>query len=217
MTPATNLKEITKTLYGWSSFHAQWKIDFDSYALKTPDGIVFIDPMKPAPEVIEKLEALGEPLAVFLTNADHDRDADWFRRRYEIQVYAHEKAKACCDTKINVLVLDGEKLPGGVRVIPLPGTAAGSVAFYTRQSGGIVLIGDSLLNIPGKGLALLPAQYLEDKKQALQSLRQLLDLNFKVATFAHGDPLVKDAKKEITRFLKKATHYRIIKSTPSEA
>jgi glyoxylase-like metal-dependent hydrolase (beta-lactamase superfamily II) len=217
MTPATNLKQITKNLYGWSSLHAQWKIDFDSYALKTPDGVVFIDPMKPAPEVIEKLDALGEPLAVFLTNADHDRDADWFRKRYEIQIYAHEKAKADCDTKIDVLVLDDEKLPGGLKVIPLPGTAGGSIAFHTRQSGGIVLIGDALLNIPGKGLALLPAQYLEDKKQALQSLCRLLDLSFRVATFAHGDPLVGDAKKEITKFLKKTTHYRMIKSMPSEA
>jgi len=205
MTPATELRKITRILQGWSSFHAQWKIDFDSYALKTPDGVVFIDPMKPAPAVVEKLEALGEPLAIFLTNADHDRDADWFRKQYGIQIYAHEKAKADCDTKIDVLVLDGEKLPGGVKVIPLLGTAAGSVAFYTRQSGGIVLMGDSLLNIPGKGLALLPAQYLEDKKQAVQSLRQLLDLNFKIATFAHGDPLVKDAKKRIERFLKRTS------------
>jgi glyoxylase-like metal-dependent hydrolase (beta-lactamase superfamily II) len=206
MTPATNLKAVTRTLYGWSSFHAQWKIDFDSYALKTTAGVVFIDPMKPSPEVIEKLDALGSPLAIFLTNANHDRDADWFRKRYEIQVYAHERAKADCDSKIDVLVLDGEKLPGGLRVIPLPGIAAGSVAFHAKQSGGVVLIGDALLNIPGKGLALLPAQYLEDKKQALQSLRQLLDLRYRVATFAHGDPLVKDAKKKIGKFLKKMTH-----------
>jgi len=206
MTPATQLNEITKTLYGWSSFHAQWKVDFDSYALKTPDGVVFIDPMKPDPEVIKKLEALGEPLAVFLTNAHHDRDADWFRKQYGIQIYAHERAKADCDTKIDVLVMDGEKMPGGVKVIPLPGTAAGGVAFYTKQSGGILLMGDALQNAPGKGLSLLPAEYLEDKKVALQSLRKLLDLSFKVATFAHGDPLAQEAKKEIARFLKKHSH-----------
>jgi len=42
-----------------SSFHTQWKLDFDSYALKTPEGVVFVDPMKPSPEVVEKLEAWG--------------------------------------------------------------------------------------------------------------------------------------------------------------
>jgi glyoxylase-like metal-dependent hydrolase (beta-lactamase superfamily II) len=203
MKPATRLREIVKNLHGWSSFHVQWKVDFDSYALKTADGVVFIDPMKPAATVVKQLEALGEPIGVFLTSANHDRDADWFRKRYEIQVYAHEKAAPDCDTKIDVLVLDGEKLPGGLQAVHLPGATAGCVAFHTKQSGGIVFIGDSLLNITGKGLSLLSAQYVEDSKQMLRSLRRLLDLDFKIATFAHGEPLIGDAKKQITSFLKR--------------
>jgi hypothetical protein len=203
MTPATSLKKVARTLYGWSSFHTQWKLDFDSYALKTPEGVVFVDPMKPSPEVVEKLEAWGVPVAIFLTNANHDRDADWFRKRYQIQIYAHEKAQVDCDTKIDVLVVDNEKLPGGVTALPLLGTSAGGVAFYSKQSGGILLIGDALLNLPGKGLSLLAEQYLEDRKLVLKSLRQLLDLNFKIATFAHGDPLTEDAKPTIEKFLKK--------------
>jgi glyoxylase-like metal-dependent hydrolase (beta-lactamase superfamily II) len=202
MKPATRLKEITSHLYAWSSFHAQWKTDFDSYAVKTSDGIVFIDPMKPAPAVTKKLEALGEPIAIFLTNAHHDRDADWFRKQYEIQIYAHEKAKSDCDTKIDVLVLDGERLPGGLRVIHLPGSDASEMALYTKISGGIVMIGDALLNLPAKGLALLPDQYMEDKKQAIQSLRKLVELDFKIVTFAHGDPIVDNAKKQFVTFLK---------------
>lgn len=203
MNPATSLNEITKNLYGWSSFHEQWKTDFDSYAVKTPDGVVFIDPMRPAPDIITKLEELGEPTGVFLTNAHHDRDADWFRKQYDIQIYAHEKAKSDCDTKIDVLVLDGEKLPGGLKAIHLPGSAASEIALYTKISGGIILIGDALLNLPDKGLALLPDQYIEDRKQAIQSLRKLAELDFKVVTFAHGDPLTDNAKKQIVRFLKK--------------
>ena len=203
MKPATNLNEITRNLYGWSSFHPQWKTDFDSYAVKTPDGVVFIDPMKPEPDVIQKLEELGEPIGIFLTNAHHDRDADWFRKQYDIQVYAHEKAKSDCDTKIDVLVLDGERLPGGLKAIHLPGSTASEIALHTNISGGIILIGDALLNLPDKGLVLLPDQYIEDRKQAIQSLRKLAELDFKVVTFAHGDPLTDNAKKQIVRFLKK--------------
>ena len=201
--PATKLTEVVKRLYGWSSFHAQWKVDFNSYALKTPDGIVFIDPLKPTPAVLKELEDLGEFLGIFLTNAHHDRDADWFRKQYGIQIYAHEKAKADCDTKIDVLVLDGERLPGGVKAIYLPGSSASETAFYTKLSGGIVLMGDTLLNPSGKGLSLIPEPYVEDKKQALKSLPKLLDLSFKTITFAHGDPIVENAKKRITNFLKK--------------
>jgi glyoxylase-like metal-dependent hydrolase (beta-lactamase superfamily II) len=201
--PATKLREIVRSLYGWSSFHAQWKVDFNSYALKTPDGVVFIDPMKPAPDILKELEDLGESIGIFLTNDHHDRDADWFRKQYGIQVYAHEKAKADCDTKIDVLVLDGEKLPGGVKTIYLPGSSASETAFYTKLSGGIILVGDILLNPDGKGLSLLPEPYIEDRKEALKSLPRLLELNFKTITFAHGNPIVKDAMKQIANFLKK--------------
>lgn len=203
MEPAKRLKEISKHLLGWSSFHTQWKIDFDSYAIKTPDGVILVDPMKPTPAVLKQLESLGEILGVYLTNAHHDRDADWFRKHFEVQVYAHEKAKPDCDTKIDILVLDDEKLPGGVRALHLPGSSASETALFAKLDGGIVLMGDALMNLRDSGLTLLPDQYLEDRKQALASLRKLLDLDFKVITFAHGDPLVTDAKKQIADFLKK--------------
>ena len=69
--------------------------------------------------------------------------------------------------------------------------------------GGIVLVGDTLLNQGDNGLTLLPEAYIEDRKQALKSLQLLLELDFKTITFAHGNPIVGDAKSEITKFLKK--------------
>jgi len=201
--PATELRAVTRNLFGWSSFHPQWKTDFNSYALRTSEGVIFVDPLKPDPAVIEKLAAFGEPIGILLTNAHHNRDADWFRKQYEIQVYAHEKAKADCETSIDVLLMDGERLPGGVKAVHLPGSSEGEMAYYARTSGGIVLIGDTLVNQTGKGLTLLPDAYIEDKKQMLKSLQKLLELDFKIATFAHGDPIVQDAKKAIARFVKK--------------
>lgn len=200
---SVELREIAKNLHGWASFHPQWKVDFNSYALKTTEGVVFIDPLKAEPDVLQQIEALGEPIAIFLTNAHHDRDSDWFRKKYGIQVYAHEKAKADCDTKIDVLLMDGERLPGGVKAVHLPGSSASETAYYVKTGGGIILVGDTLLNQGDKGLALLPEPYIEDKKQALKSLQGLLALDFKIITFAHGSPIVGDAKSEITKFLKK--------------
>jgi glyoxylase-like metal-dependent hydrolase (beta-lactamase superfamily II) len=202
MKPAVHLTEITKNLYGWSSFHPQWKVDFDSFALVTADGIVFVDPLKPGAAVIKKLDALGEAVAILLTNAHHDREADWFRKRYQVQVYAHEKASSDCETKIDILVMDGEKLPGGIQAIHMPGSSAGETAYYYKP-GGIVFLGDTLLHQAGKGLSILSEQYCEDRRQARQSLSKLLDLNFKTLTFAHGDPLVGNAKAQLTTFFRK--------------
>ncbi len=66
------------------------------------------------------------------------------------------------------------------------------------------MLGDGILNPPDKGLQLLPDQFIEDRKRARESLRKLLDLNFKTITFAHGVPLSKDAKKALAAFLKSA-------------
>ena len=118
-------------------------------------------------------------------------------------VYAHEKAQADCDTKIDVLLMDGERLPGGVKAVHLPGSSASETAYYVKSGGGIVLVGDTLLNQGDNGLTLVPEPYIEDKKQALKSLQRLLVLDFKIITFAHGKPLVGNAKSEITKFLKK--------------
>jgi len=46
---------------------------------------------------------------------------------------------------------------GGVTALPLLGTSAGGVAFYSKQSGGILLIGDALLNLPGKAFRFSPS------------------------------------------------------------
>ena len=203
MKPATKLNKITSSLFGWATFQTQWKIDFNSYALKTADGVVFVDPTMPTPAVMKQLEALGEPLAIVLTNAHHERDADAFRRHYDVQIYAHEKAQSDCDTKVDVQAVDGEKLPGGLKAIFLPGVTTSEMALFAKDVSRVLLIGDALLSAPDKGLQLLPEEFIEDKKQARASLQKLLEYNFKIVTFAHGDPIVKDAKKALATFLKK--------------
>jgi glyoxylase-like metal-dependent hydrolase (beta-lactamase superfamily II) len=199
---ATQLNKIAPSLFGWAGFQTQWEIYFNSYAVKTKHGVVFVDPTLPEPAVLQQLEALGDPLAIVLTNAHHDRNADAFRKKYDVRVYAHERAQSDCDTKIDVLVLDGEKLPGGLQAIFLPGVTTSEMALYAKDAGGMLLIGDALMNTPGKGLQLLPDQFIEDKKLAKKSLQKLLEFDFKIATFGHGDPLTIDAKKTIVAFLK---------------
>jgi glyoxylase-like metal-dependent hydrolase (beta-lactamase superfamily II) len=199
MKPATRLTSLSPVVHRWSSFHPQWKVDFSSYAVVTGEGVYFVDPLRPAPTLQPQLTALGAPLGVFLTNANHERDADWFRKEYDIHVFAHEKTRPECDIKLDILVLDGEILPGGPRVLHVPGGGAGESALIV---GDTVLLGDALLHPKGQALALLPAQYCEDAKQLARSLRQLLDVDFQTLTFAHGEPIVGQARAQLAALLK---------------
>ncbi|MCG3147382.1 MAG: hypothetical protein PCFJNLEI_00821 [Verrucomicrobiae bacterium] len=200
MKPATKLTVVTAALHGWAAFQTEWKVFFNSYAVVAGDGVVLVDPTQPEPAALKELEALGELSAIVLTNAHHCRDADWFRKHYEIQIYAHEQAAVDCDTKIDVPVVDGEQLPGGLRAIFLPGVSASEMALLAP--GGIMLIGDAILNTPGKGLELLPDQFIADKKLARQSLQKLLEFEFEVLTFGHGEPLAAGGKLALANFLK---------------
>ncbi|NQU10872.1 hypothetical protein HQ590_08785 [bacterium] len=211
MKPAARLERVTPHLYRWSSLHPQWKITFSSFALVTPDGVALVDPIKPSPAALKKIQALGRPLGIFLTSANHDRDADWFRRQFAVQIYAHEKARSGCDTKLDVLVLDNEKLPGGLRVVALPGAGAGEIGLVSKLDGGLVILGDLLFNPQEGGLAFLPEQYCEDGKQTRRSARRLLDLNFRTLVVSHGEPLTTNAKRQVAAFLKRRRRRRTTK------
>jgi glyoxylase-like metal-dependent hydrolase (beta-lactamase superfamily II) len=202
MKPATKLTSLTPALHGWAAFHTEWKVAFNSYAIRSAAGVVLVDPTKPEPTVLSALESLGEPVAIILTNAHHCRDAEWFRKKYSVQIYAHEKAAPDCDAKPDVPVMDGEKLPGGLKAIFLPGVSTSEMALYAKDGAGAMLIGDAILNTPGKGLELLPDQFIEDKKLARQSLQKLLAYDFAALTFGHGDPLPVGGKQALANFLK---------------
>lgn len=202
MKPVTRLQQYLPPLYGWSAYHEEWKVAFHSHALVTTAGVALVDPLKPVAGVLSQLADLGEPWGVFLTGGNHARDADWFRREYGIQVYAHPSAATDGDIKIDVPVLDGEKLPGGLQAVQLPGHGVGEMAWLAQQEDGILFLGDALLHPSADKLEYLPPNYCEDLGQAAQSLKKLNSLSFAAATFAHGEPIVAHAKQQITEFLK---------------
>jgi hypothetical protein len=60
---------------------------------------------------------------------------------------------------------------------------------------GVLVIGDALVNLDG--LEVLPEKYCEDRALLLDSLRGLRSLEFDIACFAHGLPIVGNAKQRI--------------------
>jgi glyoxylase-like metal-dependent hydrolase (beta-lactamase superfamily II) len=202
MEPVPKLHELNRFIVGWSALHKQWKVEFNSYAVVTPDGVALIDPIRLTDKALKQLESYGEPIAILLTNENHERDSAWFRRRYKIQIYAHEKARPGMEITPDVLFLNREKLPCGLRAIHIPGTTSGETAFYMRQAGGAVFIGDALVNENKKKLAFLPKQYADDPAQSRQSLAKLLELKFKILTVAHGAPILNDAKRQLQKLLR---------------
>jgi len=84
---------------------------------------------------------------------------------------------------------DGGEAPGGFKVIHIPGHSAGQVALLWPKHGGVLVAADAAANQMGLGLS--PAY--EDLETGLRSLARLASLDFEVAVFGHGGPILKGA------------------------
>jgi glyoxylase-like metal-dependent hydrolase (beta-lactamase superfamily II) len=188
MKPAENLREVVPGLWCWSALHEEWKVEFSSCAWKGEAGWVVIDPIELSASGLESLERAGRPVAVLLTNQNHEREAEVYRRRYGIKVHVHRDAVPGIELTPDEFFCDGSVLPGGLRVVHVPGACPSECVFYGEANGGMVLAGDIVVNGKG-GLAFLPDDYCQDAAQSRVSARRLLELKFEVLTVAHGPPL----------------------------
>jgi glyoxylase-like metal-dependent hydrolase (beta-lactamase superfamily II) len=99
---------------------------------------------------------------------------------------------------VDVEVAAATDLPaaGGLRAIPTPGHTPGHVS-YLWPTAGVLFVGDAAANM-FRRLGVAPLN--EDLAAARESFRALAGLDFDVACFGHGSPIVGGAA---ARFRKK--------------
>ncbi|MDB6077762.1 MAG: Zn-dependent hydrolase, glyoxylase, partial [Akkermansiaceae bacterium] len=96
-------------------------------------------------------------------------------------------------------IKDGDLLPvvdGGLEVIHVPGHCSGQVALRWERHGGVLFAADACVN-QSKEMEWAPSY--EDLEEGRRSLRKLAGLEFEVACFGHGAPIVGGAKAGFVR------------------
>jgi glyoxylase-like metal-dependent hydrolase (beta-lactamase superfamily II) len=93
--------------------------------------------------------------------------------------------------KCENVIYDKQILPfvGGIMAHHVPGHCLGQVALLWPQHGGVLIAADTCSNMGGLGWSL----GYEDLEEGKRSLRKLCGLNFRVACFGHGKPILNDA------------------------
>jgi glyoxylase-like metal-dependent hydrolase (beta-lactamase superfamily II) len=106
---------------------------------------------------------------------------------FELFARSNSSVEPC---RIDQTVADGEVLPiaGGLQVVHVPGHCAGQIALLWAQRR-VLFTGDVCTNIFGLGA---PIGY-EDQAEGERSQRKLAALDFDIACFGHGPPLLHDA------------------------
>ena len=183
-------------IHRWTAFHDHWLEEVGSVAVETDDGLVLIDPLEPPRE-------FRKPAAVLMTVYWHDRSA----AELKAPVYAAARsARPLRNRGVNdVRPLDD--LPGGIEAFE---TARNGEVVYWVPTAGALVVGDVLLGAGAKPrptddpLRLCPERWLGKKTHAdlRESLRPLLDLPVKQVLVAHGEPVLRNGKRELERVLR---------------
>ena len=104
---------------------------------------------------------------------------------------------------IDINLEGGEMLSllGGLQVIHTPGHTPGSISLFFIQKK-LVIVGDALNNRQNH-LRFPPKFVSSDLTQAIESVKQIAQLDFDILCFGHGKPLTKDALTEVHDLIKK--------------
>jgi Metallo-beta-lactamase superfamily len=202
MPSAPDLLQLTPALWLWQAFEPAVKSDLFASALKTGDGLFLIDPIPLPAASLEEMTAGTTVRAILLTNANHLRAAADFARQFGRPILAAADVPDEFESaKREAIPADG-KIAAGVTAIPIEGAAVGEVAFHFADDGGTLVLGDALINFEPYGFTFLPPKYCADQRQMRRSLRRLLDWPCQRLLFAHGTPILSDARARLETLLR---------------
>ncbi len=197
---AESVEQVAPGLLFWTAYDPSCKANLASVAWRGASGWVFVDPIEAEAEALAEAMAGAPASAILLTNGNHARAAEVYRRRFGVPVHAHPEAVGELGIEVDHPFVAGEEI-GGVLPMPIPGGGPGETALYTPEEGGCLFLGDAVINMEETGLALLPKKYCRSEKENRASLKQLLRLDFSLITFAHGTPLRVQAKERLRLLL----------------
>jgi hypothetical protein len=181
--PETEL--VLPGLWLWHVYDPAVKAELYSTALTVGQRTYLIDPVQLAADAIAELAVHTATAGIIVTSENHMRAAPEFARRFKVPIYS-----------------DGAKqFPAGLTPIGIEGAARGEIAVHSEVAGGVVVVGDALINFEPYGFTFLPAKYCSNFKTMRRSLANLLDYSFERMLFAHGTPLLSDARQRLKQLL----------------
>lgn len=199
MNPAAEIQQVTPDVIYWGAYSPEMKSDLSSCAVRGSAGWVLIDPVALTEAAWGELLELTAPVAVVLTNGNHARDAAAARSRLNIPILAHAAAHAELEVTPDGVLEEGHAVAGDLEVMEIAGAGHGEVVLHA--AGRSIHVGDAVINLESYGFTLLPDKYCQNPITMRDSLRRLLPLEFSLATFAHGLPIVTGASQQFSRLL----------------
>lgn len=201
MTPAQETVQVAPGIHVWQAYNSAVKAELFSTSLETEAGLFLIDPIPLESNLLGGLRGRSRLAGIFLTNENHVRASAHMAATLAVPVFVHRRLQGKAEFSIATGVDDGEVLSEGVTAVAIDGGPAGEMALHHDAEDGTMVVGDALINFEPTGFGFLPAKYCQDVKQMRRSLRKLLDYRFDRLLFAHGTPILSDARSRVELLL----------------
>lgn len=197
------MKEIFPGIYQWSWFSQEKGYDFNGHVIVSGEERVIIDP-PPLPADGEAwLQKQGPIAGIILTNRDHVREAETYRKQFNTIILAPESDAPLMEIKIDRTFKDGDRLPGGIMAIHIPdGKSPGESALLLDRIKGILILGDALIGKPPGRLNLMPPEKYKDPSKARKGIRGLLNYQFDGILVGDGASILTGGRQAIEGFLR---------------
>jgi glyoxylase-like metal-dependent hydrolase (beta-lactamase superfamily II) len=201
------IKKPLPSLYSWSEYSEEKKLDFNGILIMGKNESVIIDP--PDLKENDELELKGLidshsscPLkAVLLTNVHHERTSVLIKNKFSVPVWVNKLDNKALETSADKTFIGGDTLFCGIQAIQLEHQKSpGETAFYIMGQQ-IMILGDALIGkVPGE-VSMLPPDKYKDPAKAKICLNQLLEYDFETLLVGDGTSILKGAKEAVKTFL----------------
>jgi glyoxylase-like metal-dependent hydrolase (beta-lactamase superfamily II) len=196
------MQQILPGIWQWSWFSPEKQLDFNGLFLTVGEHRILVDPPPMTPEDLAQAKRGGQVDYIILTNRDHAREAETYRKEFGCHVMAPELDAPQMEIKPDRTFRDGELLPGGIWVVHLTDLKSpGECALFIQQGKGIMIVGDALIGKPPGSVSLMPAEKYADVAKAREGLRRLLKYQFDSLLVGDGASILSGAKQAVERAL----------------
>lgn len=196
-TVAAAITEVLPNLFHYCIDDERIRAQSDAYALARDGRVVLIDPLPLEPSLLQRL---GRIEAIVIGTPGHQRSSWSLRRQHRAKIHAPDGASGL-EEEPDATYKEGDLLPGGLKPIRAPGPKGAHYAFHFGSKPGVLLCTDLWHTTP-RGVEFLPDKYLSDPVRARATARRLLELDFDIVCFGHGDPILRGARQVLAEVVK---------------
>lgn len=195
------MREIAPGVWHWTARHPRIGMDVSSYYLA--DLVLLIDPLTP-PEVIDRLDELGPPREILLTNRHHYRSCGELVERFGARVRAPRVGMHEFDEgdPVEPYEFGEELLDRAVGVHEVGGICPDESALHIRPVDALA-VADGVVSYDG--LRFVPDEYFDDPEGDQRELKDAYsrlsaELDFDMLLPAHGEPIPSGARALLREF-----------------